>query len=148
MNVRFTAALAGVAVFLSAAAGSAQTTMAPTPGPVIAPTAAPPTGPLALGARSLRGARTSAGFRLTGQALVKDACSAARFAQFLGNIFPPQFDVRQFRRPGTLGLLCAPHPTWVTIQPINVNSAAPPRYVSVRTTKGITRVPILPRPAS
>ncbi|HEY0382791.1 MAG TPA: hypothetical protein VGC72_11365 [Candidatus Elarobacter sp.] len=174
MNVRLIAALAGAAFFLSAtAAVSAQTTMAPTPGPVVGPTAAPqpipvgsavptastnaptarppatmpmPGGPLALGARYLRGTRTISGYRLTGQAQVKDACTAARFAQFLGLIFPPQYNVVQYRRPGTLGLLCAQHLTWVTIAPLNVTSVSPPRYVSVRTQKGLVRVPILPGP--
>ena len=105
-----------------------------------------PGGPLALDARYLRGTRTATGYRLTGQAQVKDACTAARFSQFLGNIFPPQFNLVQYRRPGTLGLLCIMHLTWVTAQPLNVTSAAPPRYVTVRTQKGFTRVPILPGP--
>jgi hypothetical protein len=175
MNVRLIAALAGAAFFLSAtAAVSAQTTMAPTPGPVVGPTAAPqpvpvggsapsastnapmahppatmpmpPGGPVALDARHLRGTRTGHGYRLTGQALVKDACTAARFAQLLGNIFPPFYNVVQYRRPGTLGLLCIQRLTWVAIAPLTVTSAAPPRYVSVRTQKGVVRVPILPGP--
>ena len=106
----------------------------------------PPGGPLALDARYLRGTRTAAGYRLTGQALVKDACTAARLSQFLGNVFPPQFNVVQYRRPGTLGLLCVMRLTWVAAQPQSVTSAAPPRYVTVRTQKGFTRVPILPGP--
>jgi hypothetical protein len=106
----------------------------------------PAGGPLALDARYLRGTRTASGYRLTGQAQVKDACTAARFSQFLGDIFPPQFNLVQYRRPGTLGLLCAQHLTWVTAEPQNLTSAAPPRYVSVRTQKGIMRVPILPGP--
>ena len=179
MNVRLVAALAAVAVFMPGAAASAQTTMAPTPGPVIGPSAAPvpvpvgsakPStastfapatpaaavppatvpmpagGPLALDARYLRGTRTATGYRLTGQALVRDACTAARFTRLLANIFPPQYNVVQFRRPGTLGLLCAPRLTWVSIQQLNVTSAAPPRFVTVRTQKGVTRVPILPGP--
>jgi hypothetical protein len=167
MNVRLTAALAGVAMFLAATAASAQTTMAPTPGPVIGPTAAPvpvpvggaaPSaataqpmtspmpagGQLALDARSLGGTRTRTGYRLTGQAEVNDACMAARFTRLLGNVFPPFFNVVQYRRPGTMGLLCIQRLTWVTIQPLNVTSAAPPRYVSVRTQRGTARVPILP----
>ncbi len=151
MNVRL-AALAGIALFLSATAASAQTTMTPTPGPMVGPTAAPdPAGdarpapePIALAARYLRGARTAGGYRLTGQALVKDACTAARFTQFLGNIFPPLFNVVQYRRPGTMGLLCIQRLTWVTIQPLTMTSAAPPRYVTVHAQKGSTRVPILP----
>lgn len=171
MNVRLIAALAAVGVFFSAtAAVSAQTTMAPAPGPAMGPTAAPhpsagsdaplsaPTarppalmpipvgGPLALDARYLRGMRTAPGYRLTGEALVKDACTAARFTRFLGNVFPPQFNVVQYRRPGTTGLLCVRRPTWVTIAPVGVTSAAPPRYVNVRTQKGVVRAPILPGP--
>ena len=150
-------------------------TSAPVVGPTVVPTSAPPAGgatsrstsvpmpaptgpagmrtmplppgsPLVLDARYLKGARTAGGYRLTGQAQVKDACTAVRFSQFLGNIFPPQYNVVQYRRPGTLGLLCAQHLTWVTAQPLDVTSAAPPRYVTVRTQKGITRVPILPGP--
>jgi len=150
MNVRLIAALAGVAFFLSATAASAQTTMAPTPGPVIGPTAAPvpvPAGPNAFDARSLRGSRTGNGYRLTGQALVQDACTAARFMRFLGDIFPPLFNVVQYRRPGTQGLFCIQRLTWVTIQPLSVGSAAPPRYVTVHTQKGSTRVALLPLPA-
>ena len=154
MNVRL-AALAGIALFLSATAASAQTTMTPAPGPMMRATAAPDpaasaipaAGPIALAARYLRGARTTNGYRLTGQALVKDACTAARFTQFLGNIFPPLFNVAQYRRPGTAGLLCIQRLTWVTIQPLGVTSAAPPRYVTVHAQKGSTRVPILPAPA-
>jgi hypothetical protein len=149
------AALAGAIVLLAAASASAQTspppmvmTMAPMPPASVAPasgaitTVPMPTGPLALDARSLRGARTPAGYRLTGQALVKDACTAARFARFVGNIFPPQFDIVQYRRPGTMGLMCIQRLTWVAAIPLNVTSAAPPRYVTARTQKGITRVPI------
>jgi len=151
MNVRLTAALAGVALFLSATAALGQTTTAPTPGPVTAPTAAPhpvpiPAFPLALDAHALRGTRSHGGYRLTGQALVKDACTAARFSQLLGNIFPPFFNVVQYRRPGTMGMLCIQRLTWVTIQPLNVASSAPPRYVTVRTQKGSTRVPIVRGP--
>ena len=158
MRVRVIAALAGVAVLLCGAGGSAQTTMAPTPGPVVGPTATPipvpvdrampvaPVGPLALNARYLRGSRPPNGYRLTGQALVKDACTAARFTRFLGNIFPPLFNVVQYRRPGTAGLLCIQRLTWVTIQPLTVTSAAPPRWVTAHTRKGSVRVPILPLP--
>ncbi|MDB5068943.1 MAG: hypothetical protein JWM87_54 [Candidatus Eremiobacteraeota bacterium] len=152
-------------------------TSAPVVGPTAVPTSAPvtggatspstyvpmpaPTGPagmrtmplpaggsLALDARYLRGTRTAGGYRLTGQAQVKDACTGARFSQFLGNIFPPQFNLVQYRRPGTLGLLCAQHLVWVAAQTLNVTSAAPPRYVTVRTAKGTTRVPILPGPVN
>jgi hypothetical protein len=171
MQIRLIAALASAAVLIAAAgtAGvSAQTTMAPTAGPVVGPSTAPSTMPpapmstsmpmtkpggamapmpmqaaLALDARYLRGHRTATGYTLTGQALVKDACTAARFDQFLGNIFPPLYNLNQFRRPGTMGLLCIQRLTWVTAVPKVVTSAAPPRYVNVRTKKGTTRVPIL-----
>ena len=165
---RFAAALAGAAVLIAAEAVtvSAQTTMAPTPASPVGPTAAPATsatympaattlpatkpGPalrppaasLALDARGLRARRTATGYTLTGQALVRDACTAARFDRLLGNIFPPQFNLNQFRRPGTLGLLCIQRLTWVNATPKSVVSAAPPRYVSVRTQKGVTRVPV------
>jgi hypothetical protein len=140
---RFAAALASAAI-LVAATGSvvaAQTTPAPTVAPVVGPTAAP-AGQLALDARSLRARRTPTGYTLTGQALAKDACQAARFDQFLGNIFPPLFNLNQFRRPGTMGMLCIQRLTWVTAQPNAVTSAAPPRYVTVHTRKASVRVPV------
>jgi len=178
MNLRLVAALAGAVMIVSAAAAPAQTTMAPTPMPVVGPTTTPnampmaTTGPtmmppvhtmapmppaggsagypipvprsaLALDARALRGTRTATGYRLTGQAEVRDACTAAKFQRLLGNIFPPFFNVVQYRRPGTMGLLCIQRLTWVTIAPLNVTSAAPPHLgVSVHTAKGTTRVPI------
>lgn len=134
MNLRLVAALASAAVILPAAA-SAQTTA-----PSTVPMAASPA--LALDARSLRGTRTATGYRLTGQAEVRDACTAAKFQRLLGNIFPPFYNVTQYRRPGTMGLLCIQRITWVTIAPLNVTSLAPPRYVNVHTAKGTTRVPI------
>ena len=160
MNVRLIAALAGVACFHAATAAWAQTTMAPAPAPVVGPSAAPSpvpagqpatmpmpgAGPVALDARYVRGTRTRNGYRLTGQALVNDACMAARFTQFLGNVFPPFFNVVQFRRPGTMGMLCIQRLTWVTIQPLSVTSAAPPRWVTVHTRKGSAHVPILALP--
>jgi hypothetical protein len=164
MRIHLAAALIGAVVLISAAAAPAQTTTAPTAMPVIGPTAAPtslatpmpaggmpsagprampvPAMSLALDARSLRGTRTTTGYRLTGQAEVKDACTDAKFQWFLGNIFPPLFSVVQYRRPGTAGLLCIPRLTWVTIVPMNVRSAAPPHYVNVRTAKRTARVPI------
>jgi hypothetical protein len=87
--------------------------------------------------------RTKTGYTLTGQALVNDACQAARFDRFLGDVFPPQFDLTQFRRPGTQGMFCIQRLTWVTPTPKVVTSAAPPRYVNLRTKKGFTRVPVL-----
>lgn len=164
MHLRLVAALASAAVFVSAAAAPAQTTTAPTAMPVVGPTTTPnamPTGTtapmtppvrtmspmmppstLALDARSLRGTRTVTGYRLTGQALVRDACTAAKFQRLLGNIFPPFYNVVQYRRPGTMGVLCIQHLMWVTIVPLNVTATARPRYVSVHTAKGTTRVPI------
>ena len=100
-----------------------------------------PGGPVALDARSLRGTRTRSGYRLTGQALVKDACTAARFTQVLGNVFPPSFNVTQYRPPGTMGRLCIQRLTWVTIAPLDTTTAAPPPFVTVHTQKGSTRVP-------
>jgi len=148
-------ALAGLIGCLAAASGaSAQTTPAPmvmTMAPMAPASGGGRVNPmphpgaplaLALDARALRGTRTASGYRLSGQALVKDACTAARFAQVLGNIFPPLFDLMQFRRLGTMGMFCIRRLTWVTAQPLNVSSAAPPRYVTVGTQKGTTRVPI------
>jgi hypothetical protein len=164
MRLHLAAALIGAAVLITAAAAPAQTTTAPTAMPVIGPTAAPtslatsmpmggmpsarpgampvPAMSLALDARALLGTRTRTGYRLTGQAEVRDACTDAKFQRFLGDIFPPLFSVVQYRRPGTANLLCIQRLTWVTIVPMNVRSAAPPRYVNVRTAKGTTRVPI------
>jgi len=99
-------------------------------------------GTLALDTRALRAQRTSTGYTLTGQAQVNNACQAARFDRFLGNIFPPQFNLTQFRRNGTQNLMCGPRPTWVTVSPQMVTSAATPRYVTVRTKQGVTHVPI------
>jgi hypothetical protein len=70
----------------------------------------------------------------------------ARFTRFVGNIFPLFFNVVQFRREGTMGMLCIQRLTWVTIRPLDVTSAAPLRYVTVRTKKGPARVPIQPAP--
>ena len=136
MHPRIAATLASAAV-LTGTVVSAQT-----PAPATMP--APVPGPLALDARNLRDTRTAAGYRLGGQVLVKDACTGARFAPFLGNIFPPQFNLVQYRRPGTLGLLCIQRLTWVTAQPLVVTSVAPPRYVTVHTLKAYTKVPIRP----
>src|ERR1700681_5021834 len=137
---RYAAALVSAAILAAVTASgvAAQTTTAPTIAPVVSP-AVVPAGRLALDARSLRAHRTPVGYTLTGQALVNDPCKAARFDQFLGNIFPPQFDAHQFRRPGTMGLLCGPHLTWVIVQPKAVTSAAPPSYITVHTQKGSVR---------
>lgn len=135
MQIRcaLTTAIAALALATVSAAGvSGQTTTAP----------APP-GTLALDTRALRAQRTSTGYTLTGQAQVNDACQAARFDRFLGNIFPPQFDLTEFRRHGTENLMCMQRLTWVTVRPQIVTSAAPPRYVTVRTKRGMARVPVL-----
>jgi hypothetical protein len=157
---RFSAAFAGAAWLIGAAGvAAAQTTMAPTVAPVVGPTAtaapimttpapmmmtmAPlPAGKLALDARGLRARRTATGFVLSGQAEVNDACQAARFDFFAGNIFPPQFNANQFRRPGTLGLFCAMRLTWVTVQPRAVRAMQGQRTVTVLTKKGATVVRI------
>ena len=98
--------------------------------------------PLAHDARALRAKRTATGYALTGQALVNDACQAARFDPSLLTIFPPQFNLVQFRRPGTMGLLCAMRLTWVTATPRTVTSQHPPAYITVRTQARTYRVPI------
>ncbi|GAC1585658.1 MAG: hypothetical protein NVS3B7_20620 [Candidatus Elarobacter sp.] len=159
---RFAGGLASavLAVTLGGTPSAQTVTAAPVPaapsaapgtsgGPATAQTAAPipaaapvPAGPLALGARSLRTRRGEFGYELRGQALVKDACTAAGFARFFGNVFPPQFDVVQFRRPGMKAMLCTQRLTWVTILPLKVASEAPPRYITVRTRKGSVRVPL------
>lgn len=97
---------------------------------------------LVLDARYLRASRVTSGYRLAGQALVKDACTVARFVRIVGNVFPPAFRLEQSRRPGTEGSLCIEHLTWVVAQPLTVTSAAPPRYVNVNMNKGTTRVPL------
>ncbi len=174
---RLRAAVGSAAILLCAipAGAFAQTTMAPTPAPVIGPTmaatrspmtgastaptmtsthmpmAAPsggamtmpmPAGITALDARNLRARRTSTGYTLTGQALVNDACQAARFDQYLGNIFPPFFNLDQFRDPKKMSMMCVQRLTWVTAQPRAVTSTYPPKYVSVHTKKGTQRIPV------
>jgi hypothetical protein len=134
--------LIGTAHVGTASAQTAPTTppMQMTVGPIASPAGVP--GTLALDARGLRARRTAAGYTLSGQALVKDACQAARFDPSLLTIFPPQLNLVQFRRPGTMGMLCIMRVIWVTAQPRTVTSAHPPAYVTVRTQKGVTRVPI------
>lgn len=114
------------------------TTSAPAPGgaPPMMMTMAPnPMGTLAIDARGLRARRTTTGFTLSGQALVKDACQAARFDFFPGNIFPPQFNLNQFRRPGTMGMLCIQRLQWVTATPRAVRAAKGQKTVTVHTQK-------------
>ena len=96
---------------------------------------------LALDARPCAPAR-AAGYTLTGQALVKDPCQAARFDPSLLTIYPPQYNLDQFRVPGSMGMLCIQRLTWVTATPRMVSSTNPPAYVTVRTKKGATRVSI------
>jgi hypothetical protein len=152
---RVVTALAGAIAFLTVAPGAfAQTTpspmvmtmapMAPASGGGAMRTMPMPPGTPAIDARYLRAVRTATGYTITGQALVKDACQAARFDQVLGNIFPPFFNLNQFRRPGTLGVMCIARLTWVTAAPKSVTSAAPPRWITVHTQKQSVRVPILP----
>lgn len=142
---------AAVPIPLGSAAPVAPSTYAPVASP--APGAHPPAtmplptgGPLALDARYLRGTKTETGYRLTGQALVKDPCNTARFTQVLGNIFPPQYNVVQYRSPAKMGVLCVQRVIWATIRPIDVTGGGSLRYVTVRTQKGFARVPILPGP--
>jgi hypothetical protein len=122
-------------------------TMAPmpkatTPGGAMSGGTAGTIAPLARDARGLRAKRTATGYTLTGQAQVNDACQAARFDPSLLTIFPPQFNLVQFRRPGTMGLLCAMHITWVTATPRAVTSQHPPAYITVRTQARTYRIPI------
>jgi hypothetical protein len=120
----------------------------PSPGlssaPPVLMTAAPvvPTAAMAIDGRYLVARRTTAGYTLGGQALTKDACQAARFDRIVGNIFPPAFMLGQFRRPGTMGLMCIQRLTWVTASPLAVASKYPPKWVTVRTQKRAIRVPV------
>jgi hypothetical protein len=137
---RFLGALALTVFAVPGSGVSAQTTPAPM---VMTMAPMPPASmTLALDARSLRGARTRSGYGLSGQALVKDACTAARFSPSGLTIFPPQYNIVQYRQPSAMGMMCMPRAVWVTIAPLTVTSAYPPSYVTARTRKGITRVPI------
>ena len=167
-TIRLISALASAAFLIGTghASGAAAQTSAPvqTAAPVTTPTKAPtdmmtpvagPTkapgdmmtpapgvsGVLALDAHSLRAHRTPTGYTLTGEALVNDPCYAARFDPSPLRIYPPQFDLNQFRRPDRRGMLCIQVLTWVTAQPRAVTSAQS-AYVTVRTKEGATRVPI------
>ncbi|HEX3551487.1 MAG TPA: hypothetical protein VHT53_13970 [Candidatus Elarobacter sp.] len=133
----FLAAAAFVAGLTVSAA--AQTTLAPVAPRTMSPM---PGVALALDAGSLRAQRTRGGYRLTGRALVRDACTDARFRRTAGVFFPPRFDAVQYRRPGTQNVLCIAHLMQVAIAPLTVTSGAPPRTVSVRTAKGVVRVPV------
>jgi hypothetical protein len=131
--LRFAAACAGAATLVAIGAGGA--TAQSTPAPMIMTMAPMPAGAPALDARSLRARRTAKGFTLTGQAEVKDACQAARFDIFEGTVFPAQFNVTQFRRPGTLGLMCAQRLTWVTVQLRAVRALSTQATVTVHTLR-------------
>lgn len=102
-----------------------------------------PAGTLAIDARALRARRTPPGFVLSGQALVKDGCQAARFDYFQGNVFPPEFNLKQFRRPGTMGMLCIQKLTWVSAAPRAVRASSGQKTVTVHAQKrGSILVPI------
>ncbi len=116
--------------------------MTPAPGGAMGGTTPGVLGVLAIDARSLHARRTRSGYTLTGQALVKDACQAARFDPSLLTIYPPQFNLDQFRSPSKMGMMCVQRLIWVTAQPRNVVSMKPPPYVTVRTQKRVIRVPI------
>jgi hypothetical protein len=114
------------------AAGGAITNTAPPMAMTMAPM---PMGTLAIDARGLRAQRTAPGFTISGQALVKDACQSARFDFFPGNIFPPQFNLNQFRNPKMMGVLCVPRLRWVAAAPRAVRAAKGQKTVTVHTQK-------------
>jgi hypothetical protein len=116
--------------------------MTPAPGGAMGGTAPGVLGMLAIDARSLHARRTRTGYTLTGQAQVKDACQAARFDPSLLTIYPPQFNLDQFRSPSKMGMMCVQRLIWVTAQPRVVTSSKPPAYVTVRTQKRVIHVPI------
>ena len=124
---------------MTPAPGSAMT---PAPGGAMKGTTPGVLGVLALDARGLRARRTATGYVLTGEALVNDPCQAARFDPSLLTIYPPQFNLDQFRRPDRMGFMCIQKLAWVTAPPRTVTSAKPPAYITVRTKAGMTRVPI------
>jgi hypothetical protein len=66
---------------------------------------------------------------------VKDACQSARFDFFRGTVFPPQFDVTQFRNPRMMGVMCVNRVLWVAVQPRAVRAAAPQKTVTIHTQK-------------
>jgi hypothetical protein len=163
-TTRLICALASAAVLCgSAPASVAAQTTAPataTTAPITTPTKAPvdvmtpaaaptpggaplvPPGTLALDLRDVRARRTADGYVLTGEALVNDPCQAARFDSSLLKIYPPQFNLDQFRSPKKMGMLCIQVLAWVTAQPRTVTSAKPPAYVTLRSKNGMVRVPV------
>ncbi len=133
---------------------TAPTTPTKAPADIATPVAAPTPGTatggtpgvlgaLALDARYLRARRTSTGYTLSGQALVNDACQAARFDPSLLTIYPPQYNLTQFRDPRKKNMMCVQRLIWVTAVPRRVSSTKPPPYITVRTNKGAKRVNIL-----
>jgi hypothetical protein len=114
------------------AAGGAITNTAPPMAMTMAPM---PMGTLAIDARGLRARRTAAGFTLSGQGLVKDACQSARFDFFPGNIFPPQFNLNQFRNPKMMGVMCIARLRWVPAAPRDVRATKGQKTVTVHTQK-------------
>ncbi len=95
----------------------------------------------AMSARSLQAHRTATGYVLSGQAEVKDGCQAARFDPSRLTIYPPQFDLVQYRNPANRGVMCTQLVRWVPASR-TVTSAKPPPFVTVRTAAGTKRVPI------
>ena len=150
MRVWFVAALSGAAFLLSAVAagsngdGAATVTENRTWVPLKDLIPAPDRTPLALDARFLRGTRLATGYRLTGQALVKDACTDVWFSEVLPQVVPDVYDVLQYPRAGTTGRRCITRRTWVTIPALQADLVPPPRYLKVRTQKGSTLLPIVP----
>jgi hypothetical protein len=160
-TTRFICAVASAALVFGPPTASAQTTPPPaTAAPLTTPTKAPtdtmtpaggptpggapvvPRGTSALDLREMRARRTLHGYILTGEALVNDPCQAARFDPSLLTIYPPQFNLVQFRSPKKMGVMCIQRLAWVAAQPRMVTSAKPPAYITVRAQKVIVRVPI------
>ena len=160
-TTRLICAVASAALLFGPVPASlAQTTPPATAAPMTTPTKAPvdvmtpaagptpggapliPRGYPALDLRGLRARRTLHGYVLSGEALVNDPCQAARFDPSLLTIYPPQFNLDQFRSPKKMGMMCIQRLAWVTAQPLMVTSAHPPAYVTVRTQKVLARVPI------
>jgi hypothetical protein len=138
-TTRLICALASAALLCGSAPArvAAQTTP-----PATATTTPLVPGTPALDLRELRARRTAHGYVLTGEALVNDPCQAARFDSSLLTIYPPQFNLDQFRSPKKMGMMCIQRLAWVAAEPRMVTSAKPPAYVTVRAKEAVVRVPV------